>query len=315
MEMPKQVVILDSSQIDAYLTCPQMHNYNYTQSLVQAGTSSKKDEAMLMGTYGHKMLEIYYKCLGRGKTPTNAIEAAEAFNPDNETCTCGHSEMDHLTTGCLQNKCECKEWKPQPFPLDVTVRSLVKQRFREYCWTYAANDFKPISDESVELGFSYNLYEDDNYLFILEGRIDILGTIGGMPIFADHKFQLRARDLYKKSIQFRNYALASERSTGIINYIRLTKKVDNTTYKRDVTSFSRAELLDWKEQLIQIYYQIAEDEILIPLNKHIYKNYAACSGKFGYPCNYTQLCEEIDPKVRENKLVQLYTKRQEWKPW
>lgn len=299
--MPKQILILDSTQIDAYLTCPQLWQYGQKERLTPMGGPST-GEAMAMGTYGHKLLEIYYKTVG---SQIRKVCAAEAFKPDDETCLlCGKSKEEH--TG--DNTCT---FEGKPFPLTGPSRSLVLRRFREYTYTYANKDFKPTSPEHVEVGFSHKVYEDDDFLFILEGRIDGMGSFDGHPVWWDHKFQLRSRDLYKKSIQFRNYAMATGMTMGLVNYIRLTKEVTKDTFKRDIISFYTAELRWWREELIDIYKDIA---VSVGLDS-FKKNYSACSGKFGYPCDFTPLCEELLPEIGKAKKEQLYTIREEWKPW
>ena len=134
----------------------------------------------------------------------------------------------------------------------------------------------------------------------------------------DHKFQLRSRDLYKKTIQFRNYALVMYETmgitTGIVNYVRLTKSVTKDTFKRELTQFNSLELAEWKRNLISIYDSIF-DSILIVYEGIYDKNWSACSGKFGYPCDFTPLCEEYNEDIKKAKQTQLYTVREEWKPW
>lgn len=316
--MPKKILILDSSQISTFLECERMWDYNYRQSLVtiqQAETT--KSSAIAMGTYGHKLLEIYYKGIGSGYLPAAMLERALNFNPDDHECTCEHLKSLHILLGekteC--NECECQQYKAQPFPLDEESRELVKQRVREYVWTYSHNDIKPLNEDAVEVGFSERIYEDDNFLFVLEGRIDILGTMGDINLFADHKFQLRARDLYTKSIQFRNYALVTGKLFGLINYVRLTKKVDKTTYNRAITSFTFNDLRWWKDELVRIFYKVQTAIDAFAATGIYQPNWGSCSGKFGYPCNYVQLCEEQNSNVRNALINQLYTKRKEWKPW
>ena len=79
--MPKQILILDSTQIDAFLTCPQLWDYGQKQRLTPC-TGAPTGEAMLMGTLGHKYLELYYKAKAEGKSQVQAIGAAESWDPD-----------------------------------------------------------------------------------------------------------------------------------------------------------------------------------------------------------------------------------------
>jgi len=312
--MPKQTLILDSTQIDAFLTCPQLWDYGQKQRLSPAA-GAPTSEAMLMGTYGHKLLELYYKAKAKGASQVQAIKVAEEFDPDREG-KCEICNMDNLMDDHdLMSIDQLHKFSPKPFPLEKPKRYEVLQRFREYSYTYSVGDIEPISPAHVEVGFSHLLYEDSERVYILEGRIDNIGTISGQQVWQDHKFQLRSRDLYKKSIQFRNYALVMYATmgicTGIINYVRLTKGITKDTFKRDLTQFNGIELLHWKYELKSIYDKI----YLSQLNNNYELNRASCSGKFGYPCDFTPLCEEYNADIVKAKKAQFYTVREEWKPW
>lgn len=284
--MSKTTIIRDSTQISTFLDCPRMWQLSHSERLTLS--LGRVNDPMAMGTLLHKYMEIYYKGRASGFSINNSMEKALDFNPD--------KPPDEL------------------FPLDTAKRDLVKERFRVYAYTYSMDDFIPLSPDHVEVGFSYKLYEDDEKLYILEGRYDILADHRGMRTWVDHKGQMRMRDLYNKSVQFRNYDLVTEASIACINYIRLTQKVDSTTYVRKWVSFSSVERAFWKRRLIQIYDKMLEYERNgITPNDY---NWGMCSGKFGYPCEFTSLCEESYlPDVVEQKKKQLYHIREEWKPW
>lgn len=282
--MAKRALILDSTQIDAALTCLRYWNFSHARQLEPC--AKEPPRPIIMGTYGHKLLEIFYKAKVDGSCTslTQAIDKCLSFNPDSAD---------------------------EQFPLEAPDRELVKKQFRLYTYTYSGSDIVPFMPETVEVGFSLKLYEDDFWIYILEGRIDLLGTLNGQELFMDHKFQLRTKDLYKKAIQFRNYALASDKLMGIINYVRFTKEVTKDTFHRTVISFTRPELEWWHRELITIY-----DKIRDSVETGCYSpNYASCSGKYGYPCEFTQVCEEPGPALREARLSSLYQIKKEWKPW
>jgi hypothetical protein len=283
--------------------------------------------AMTMGSYGHKMLEIYYKGRSKGYGISACLDHAMSFDPDKETCRCGHGKEHHApvvfieepherdTFKCMAAGCECENLDFQPFPLEPDKKELVKERIRVYVYTYSLNDFIPRTPEHVEVGFSHKLYEDDEKLYILEGRYDLLVNHNGLETWADHKCQMSAYDLYTKDIQFRNYDLVTEAAIACINYIRLTKKVDTTTYVRQWFSFSKMEREFWRRRLIGIYDQMLRVE-LTGIQPEDYK-WNMCKGKFkNAKCPFTPLCEEaFIPDVVAQKKLTLYHKKQEWKPW
>jgi hypothetical protein len=327
--MNKTILILDSSQIDAFLTCPSLWDYEYRKRLIKAERTG--NTPMDMGTYGHKLLEIYYKEQAKGQDSTKALGAAFAYDLDKNTCHCGHgiehhrqvqiSVIDPLTPqACASIGCTCTMFSAVPFPLDVTDRSAVRDRVLMY--TMVEGNGLPAlrakSPDHVEVGFSHKLYEDDNRLYILEGRIDLIGQIANNCLdgWVDHKFQVRERDLYLKSIQFRNYALVTQKDIGVVNYIRFAKKIEkDKTFKRAIISFSRMELEFWRDQLINIFGQVEKyiNGEYLSSDSH---RWSACSGKYGYSCDFTDLCENyMLPSLVQVNMDTKYKVRPEWRPW
>lgn len=319
--MSRKTLILDSSQIESFLTCNQLWNLKYQENLT---LSTEVREDMAMGTYGHKLLEIYYTALALGKTVQQAVALAQSF----------HLEGD--------------------FPLSAEMREKVSARFNDYWMIYCANDIIPAlgapipiirfrehkylfnnqceicGDKNfiegdcpnrpytkmepkplVEQGFSYELLNTPEYLFVLEGRIDLIGTLSGQNCWLDHKFQGRKRDLYSKSIQFRNYSLVTDLSLGIINYIRMAKTIEKDTLTRHIVSFSSKDRREWKQELIEIFVTIVRD---MELSEYT-KNRSACPGKFGYPCEFTKICEETNPVTIQAIKSINYKEKEKWTPW
>lgn len=290
-----------------------------------------KSEPMNAGTYGHKLLEIYYRARFRGLSLNDAAAVAFSYDPDKDTCVCGCSLDTHQVIEKLQvtectrcHKClkmhkDGKEvFEAKPFALDQGVRAAVRNRLLEYFFKYQHNDFKPISEQSIEVGFSEPIFEDAENLFVLEGRIDMLANMDGasFPIIVDHKFQMREHELYAKSIQFRNYALIGRVNLLMVNYIRLHKAVKDTTLQRELVNFTVFEHAAWKKKLIEIYFRIKRLKELGDSGKTIDQNFSACPGRFNYACHYTQLCEEPQESVVKLKQKQLYTINEvQWRPW
>jgi len=296
--MPRQTLVLDSSQLDTFEECNQKWEFTYLESLTK---SNELDEPIAAGSLMHKYLEIYYHTIGCGLRPVEALTKVKQFKPEYD------------------------------FPLSDKVVQKVYSRFLDYSMKYSTlGDYEihrrkkyaikivedlPVDswewDPMIEQGFSYELLNTSEYLFVLEGRIDFLGETNGTPLWMDHKLQFRARDLYKKSIQFRNYALATGRNLGVIIYIRMHEKIENNTLYRVPISFSTNESNLWKEELIEIYIHIAKEITSgeYRLNRH------ACAGRFGYPCQFISICEEHGIGIKEAIITRDFVKREEWKPW
>ena len=115
-------------------------------------------------------------------------------------------------------------------------------------------------------------------------------------------------------------------SIGVVNYIRFAKKIEkDKTFKRAIISFSRLEIEGWRQNLIRIYNRIENALTFLqeaPTDEQWYSKYdflrnrAACSGKFGYPCDYTQLCENFfAPELIKIYESSEYKQKPEWRPW
>jgi hypothetical protein len=335
--MARQILVLDSSQIATWGECNQQWNLKYNENLT---SSNQVREDMAQGTYGHKLLELYYTNIALGLKTADAWHDANMF----------HAAGD--------------------FPLSAPKREFVHKRCWEYVCVYAQNDIIPLMGQPekrivfgphtssmdhefclkcgaarekviaegpggkcpqnpetkqfpkplVEQGFSYPLLDTPEYLFVLEGRIDVMAQLNnGSNGIVDHKFQGRERSLYGKSIQFRNYAMVSDFNYVVINYIRLHQAISEKTFVRDTIYFSSLEKALWKKRLIEKYKKIAHDRELAQQRSGVAafeKEESACSGKFGYPCEFTKICNDNFDLVSINAVKeQFYQKREVWKPW
>jgi len=304
-----QTLIMDSSQISQWYECSQRWanrgliaiNKQDPELTLQPG------EAMAAGTLGHKYLEIYYQALAATGDRDASALYAYGFNPDAE------------------------DQADENFPLNPELRSFVRTRFSDYLTNYRAGDYTPATKKVhtvstkngtlcdsyalaplVEKGFSYKLYESSEYLFILEGRIDFMGVAqDGTYFWMDHKWQFKEHNLYPKSIQFRNYSLATGLNLAVINYIRLHKTISKNTFVQQPLSFSAYELRCWKEELIDIYVQIAKQV----REQNFPKNRASCGHGWGGFCQFVPLCDEWNPSIREIIKKRDFMPQKEWRPW
>lgn len=338
--MPKEVLILDSTQLSLYDECPYHWNLEYGKGFTVdevpvvpspwnnpenptlyesewTGPLSAIDrwgEALMMGSYGHKLLELYYKGMAQGLTLNQARDFALESRPsEGDKVVILPDYKAYLVLDPLQmNKMHQIKFVT-PFVLDPEKQTAVRERFNDYWNLQIGRNYHiiPDSPESVEVGFSETIYEDDEKLYILEGKIDLIGTVQGLHTIIDHKFQLRMRNIYSKTIQFRNYAMIGHANMLIINYIRLTKKIDGTTFDRGVANFSPPEHAKWRERLKAKF-----DQIYIARKYDEYEQrWGSCSGKYGYPCDFTKLCEPFDKRTAANLIQLNYTKKELWKPW
>lgn len=281
------VLVLDSSQILDFLQCPTLW---YWKNLRLIETNFIKREAMDKGTILHGLFERYYGKLIEGENPNTAQKYAIS---------------------------ELKKDNKKQFGFDKEVIDFLIQRFTQYAAYYLlSGDFIP---KKVEQGFSKTIFENDHFLFVLEGRIDFIGlTKESTPrkIVMDHKTQEKYKYLYPKSIQFRNYALASDINLGCINYVGLQQNIEDYTFKRDAFSFSSGYLAWWKEEVIKIFFRVAHTILTNRFLTSDAMSYATCQNNgWGYVCQFAPLCEERYEQIREGLIQIQYHKIQKWEPW
>jgi len=273
-------LVLDSSQIVAFLECPQKWVFQYQKNLE---LKEQQHQGFNKGTIVHGMLERYYKHIHESWPTAQAIVLAKVRDE--------RKELD----------------------IDDDTFNLLLNRFINYTSRYQ-DDLLPVEHNGklvIESGFSYPVINNDRFLFILEGRIDIIAKFDSFVAIVDHKTQARYRRFYPFSIQFMNYALAMGLNRVMINVIGLQEKFDEKNLFRQPFYYSTEKLAQWKKKLELIFYRVANALILNSYEK----NEASCPGKYGYPCDYCKICEETKPEIIDNIIKFKYKERPIWTPW
>lgn len=277
--MNKFSLAVDSSQIVEFLSCEQMWQYSYQKSIVHKYALTT---AMDKGTVFHGLLERYYQNLIEGKSWLDAqTEAIESLHESKEL-------------GLKKDEIQ-----------------FIKQRFNQYACFYMRNDFIPVMSER---GFSIPIYESDDFYFVLEGRIDLIALTQDRTtkLVMDTKTQDREYQHYPRSIQFKNYCLATGLNHCVINYVRWHKQLQDNTFERKSVYFSNKYLMDWKQELITIFFKMAHAIITDRYEKRL----STCQNAgWGKPCQFVELCDEKDLRIR-NELIKInYMEKPVWRPW
>lgn len=270
----------DSSQIVEFLQCEQSWQWAYQRNLTHKYIPTN---AMDWGTIFHGMLERYYQAKIEGENWSDAQLSA-------------YDDLD-------KSKSE--------FKLSNEDFLFIKQRFLQYSCFYMKDDYIPIKSEQ---GFSIPIYESQDFYFVLEGRIDLIGLTQdrAIKLIMDTKTQEREYLYYPRSIQFKNYCLATGLNHCVINYVRWHKEIKKNTFERKSVYFSNKYLMDWKRELISIFFKMAHAII----TKKFEKRLSTCQNAgWGKPCQFVDLCDEKNLNVR-NGLIQInYMERPKWEPW
>lgn len=281
--MDKKILTLNSTNIATFLECPRKYKYSAEQSLV---TKNFRSEAMDKGELMHHLICRWFELrMARDKNPLVTI-----------------TEEMRLLNGRFNS-------------LEKEDLEFLRQRFFAYTMFWSDDQAKPLvlnGKVAVEVGFTVKIFEDSDFIFLLEGRLDRVAEQQGITFLLDHKTFSRKYDYSHRRPQFLNYVLGAQLSGLLINkicidYIGLTQTINKETFRRDMFSYPQGTIQEWKQFLIdRVYFPIARGDF--------YKNRGACAGAW-YPCYFIELCD-CPSKRAEEELIQLkYEKREQHRSW
>lgn len=268
----KKTLVLDSHGLSDYQHCPRLFSYTQIDNI----EPSKQYEPFTRGRVIAKMLEEYYK-----------EKLAKTLRP---------ASYSRIVDEILK-----------PAQLE-TNKDLIESRFYSYCHHYKNESWIPLAIEE-SAAFSRILYEDDEYLFVYEGRPDLvvqLSNIDSTRIVVDNKHQTRHYDLYFYNNQAMGYCWGLEIDFFCYNYFGLQESGGpKDWFRRPSTRFSKFQLEQWKHDTIKWYFAIARDVDYLKTWR--------CEGKYSL-CAYHELCEQTLPNVIAIKKEREF-KQKEHKVW
>jgi hypothetical protein len=306
--MNKYTLALDASQLNQFGKCNLSWAYAYRENLQLSGTSTA---AMDMGTLMHSLLDKFYKkaplwnALGRSKCSKLAI--IEFHDTDAEMI---------------------KKFSAQEI-------GFIEKRFIEYVMNYEDRDLNPMirfndtgaAIAASELGFSKVLYEDENVLFLVEGKIDVIhiDDSSRAKVIVDHKTRGRVNQLYGYRPQVLTYTWATDCDYFMYNYVGTQDDKSGAIMKaghifeREVVSVPKWMRDRWQIKMLKIFWNIAVQDDNFPNFPNEYKfeaNNSNCAGSFdSSPCMFHHLCETQGDEMREHLKRFKYEKKEPWEPW
>ena len=172
----------------------------------------------------------------------------------------------------------------------------------DYQQTYKEDNWKPIA---VEKGFSKILYEDENNLFIYEGRPDLIASTGKEIIVVDHKTRSTSFDLYPHNNQVYGYLWAAQGDTFVYNYLTLTK---TPKFNRAPFQFSKNQIQAWVDNTIENLFRLKAD-----IERKKFPRTLNCRSVYGL-CEYAPICEQPTEAVKLHILNSSYVKKK-YRSW
>lgn len=297
----KLIITLDSSQMKTFMECEQKWCMSYVENLQY---HLAKMIYLDKGTFVHKLLEVFY--------------VLRTLNPKEDRFITQKTVIDLYKKGKLFKHSGLTKEDEQ----------FICERFLQYVMKWISYDFVPSKRNGtpgVEIGFSKVLYETEESLYIVEGKIDLISqTNHPIPFdcFVDNKSQERMKNLYPFKPQFLTYAWATGFKWGIINYFRLQQKYDpRDTFRRDLIYFEDWQVNKWKVKMIRLFEriervmrknEISQMENLKP--EMFEQNELSCGGaNESSPCSFTHICE--NPGYEKEMKMVYYNVRSKWSPW
>jgi hypothetical protein len=266
---------LDNSKLDTFMLCPQKYAYRYEEHLVPV--DKKRDSALMFGGAIHKALETLYKGTGFEMVPC----------PLGPCPRCRDLHIPRISATFLKyyqdDVDDPREIRTVDRGLDLLVQYLNKWR-RE--------PFKAIA---VEIPFELP-FQTYGVTFKYIGRIDLLADNGGIPTVVDHKtttrFGMVFDSSFKLSGQFTGYMKGAEAKfgqpvfNGLVNAIRVTTKIDDSSFARIYTQRTPEDFDVWDRQVKHLAAEILE----MRAEGYFPKSAPFACGAYNRICEYYPLC-------------------------
>lgn len=173
----------------------------------------------------------------------------------------------------------------------------------DYHKTYQNETWRPIA---VEKGFSKLLYEDNENIFVYEGKPDLIVEIGNDTVGIDHKHQSKAYTIFEFNNQAMGYCWSLGLSYFVYNYIKFTKE---DIFRRCTYKFTSAQLAQWQSDTVEWFFRAKH----IISFRHYMRNWT-CQNKFGV-CEYAPLCIQPSQSAREWIIKSQFQQVKRYRSW
>ncbi len=252
----RKVLVLNSHTLSDYQRCPYRFKMTHTKRLEPREHNPAWDK----GTLISELLQHYYTF--KYSSEFNQVEGPQVMKIANKII---------MPSTLIPNE----------------EKDFLILRFLQYHKYYKNESWTPIA---TEIGFSKILYSDSDYLFIYEGRPDLLTYIdrgfNQNRAVVDHKSQARKYNYYHFNNQAQGYLWAADCTIFTYNYFGLqeTGKPDEW-FRRESHSFQPTEIKKWLNTTIDWCFRIVNDLGFIQSWQ--------CQSGWGV-CEYAKICEAPD---------------------
>lgn len=278
----KRVIAVDSQMLEGIQTCSRYYNYAFVRHI----TTHKSKFYLDRGTLLHSILSEYYS---NGKNMDNAIS---------------------------------KSWI-ESAELTLTGEEVeeVHNNLRDYAEHYSSDRWEALTDTEgqplIERVATKILFEDENFMFVYQGVIDLQICIAGMSlpdglVIVDHKSTNRRSALIDLNNQFIGYCWMTGCQRIIKNEIGFQKSLKpHERFVRHLLSYEATRIEEWVENSIHWLKQLVfcHEADIWPMNLTSCSKWS--SFLTGGGCMMIDVCTAT-PDFREYKLERDYKIREPW---
>lgn len=269
-------IVLDATMLSTFKVCPAKFAMRFNQNKTTPILAKPLDKGILV----HVGMEHYYKALQAGKTWNEAVDAGLVAT--RIAITSSDLSMEDSTR-----------------VLAVLDETYKRWRIEDLSWTIVA----------VEQAFSFVLYEDEKFRFIIIGKIDLVlsnNQYTNLPL--DHKTYERDFPLSRLKDQFIIYSYVLGSNFLLVNRIGFQTSIPpEKKHKRVPLSYDPIFFAQWKKDTIEWFYRYYD----CVLNDYWPLNDTSCE-KFNRQCEYLPICETSG---EENKVYKLEANFKTAEPW
>lgn len=270
----QKIISFDSQILNSIQACPQKTFYNFVRGLQPMHKAAPLERGSLI----HDMLEVYYSLIGQCINQKNPIWA--------EMGAVGFTERPTTRAEAAQFAIEVGRWRLSLIELPISDGTEMLRHFKEYQEKYFNENWRPLAVERVG---SIVLYEDENYKFIYNFKIDLIINDGSNILWVDHKTASRHSEPSSMSNQFIGYAYGLSIPYGIINRIGLQKTIGKERFQRIYMNYAKDRIDEWKQNTIESAFFLAQ----CMEHQHWPMNLTSCDKYSG--CIYEAVCSQ--PKI------------------
>lgn len=279
----KLTLTCDSHSLRSFKQCPARFDFVHERKIEPIEHNEKFD----IGTAVHELMRVYYG-LKKEKGEITPVEL---------------SQINELIL------------QPTTY-LTQDQKDFLEVRFLRYHKHYKNDSYVTVA---VETGFSKILYEDDNYLFIYEGRPDwvfrLNDNVDSILGVADHKSQSRHYDHYFYNDQALGYCWAAGTQLFTYNYFGLQETgTPDSWFRRSKKIFQPQEIGEWHKTTIEWYFKIARilEEAVFFGNKSQWDKSWQCQNGWGI-CEFARICEA--PSIMKEDVINRFYQISTHKAW